>query len=66
MFRHNFPHIRDKGGVRAAFLPSGYENMPETLAEIRRAGAERVVLLSGGSAGSGDLGPAAGSRIVDG
>jgi NAD(P)-dependent dehydrogenase (short-subunit alcohol dehydrogenase family) len=31
-------------GVRAVFLLPGYENMPETLAEIRRAGAERVVL----------------------
>ncbi|MFF3244887.1 NAD(P)H-binding protein [Streptomyces sp. NPDC002870] len=43
-------------GVSAVFLLPGYENMPVTLAEIRRAGAARVVLLSGSSAGGGDLG----------
>ncbi|MEV0229910.1 NAD(P)H-binding protein [Nonomuraea sp. NPDC050786] len=42
-------------GVRAAFLLSGYADMPGLLAEIRRAGAEHVVLLSGGSAASGDM-----------
>lgn len=41
-------------GVRGVFLLPGYPEMPEVLAEIRRAGVERVVLLSGGSAGSGD------------
>jgi uncharacterized protein YbjT (DUF2867 family) len=52
-------------GVRAVFLLPGYENMPETLAEIRRAGAERVVLLSGGSAGSGDLGNAVSRYMIE-
>ncbi|WP_405603619.1 NAD(P)H-binding protein [Streptomyces sp. NBC_01410] len=42
-------------GVRAVFLMPGYADMPTTLAEIRAAGAERVVLLSGSSAGSSDL-----------
>ncbi|MFI6294177.1 SDR family oxidoreductase [Nonomuraea sp. NPDC050790] len=42
-------------GVRAMFLLPGYENLPELLAEARRTGVEQVVLLSGGSAGSGDL-----------
>jgi uncharacterized protein YbjT (DUF2867 family) len=42
-------------GVSAVFLLPGYEDMPGVLAEIRRAGAERVVLLSGGSAGDGDV-----------
>ncbi|NUW46135.1 NAD(P)H-binding protein [Nonomuraea rhodomycinica] len=43
------------GGVRAVFLLAGYADMPGLLAEARRAGVEQVVLLSGGSAGSGDL-----------
>ncbi|WP_119729202.1 NAD(P)H-binding protein [Thermomonospora amylolytica] len=42
-------------GARALFLLPGYPGLPELLAEARRAGAERAVLLSGGSAGSGDL-----------
>ncbi|HET6352984.1 NAD(P)H-binding protein [Streptomyces sp.] len=42
-------------GVPAVFLMPGYADMPTTLAEIRAAGAERVVLLSGSSAGSSDL-----------
>lgn len=42
-------------GVRAVFLLPGYEDMRGLLAEVRSAGAEKVVLLSGGSAGSGDL-----------
>lgn len=42
-------------GVRAAFLLPGYADMPGLLARIREAGAERVVLLSGGSAGGGDM-----------
>ncbi len=42
-------------GVRGLFLLPGYQDMPGVLAEARRAGVERVVLLSGGSAGSGDL-----------
>ena len=39
-------------GVRAVFLLSGYADMPGLLAEIRAAGAERVVLMSGSSAES--------------
>ncbi|MBE1531871.1 NAD(P)H-binding protein [Actinomadura algeriensis] len=42
-------------GARAAFLLPGYADMPGLLAEVRRAGVEHVVLLSGGSAGSGDM-----------
>lgn len=42
-------------GAQGLFLLPGYQNMPDTLAEARRAGVERVVLLSGGSAGDGDL-----------
>ena len=42
-------------GARGAFLLPGYRDMPGLLAEVAAAGVERVVLLSGGSAGSGDL-----------
>ena len=42
-------------GVRGAFVLPGYQDMPGLFGELRAAGAERVVLLSGGSAGSGDL-----------
>jgi uncharacterized protein YbjT (DUF2867 family) len=42
-------------GARGAFLLPGYRDMPAVLAEIRRAGVERVVLLSGGSAANGDM-----------
>ena len=46
------PHF---GGLTAAFLLSGYEGLEETLAEMRRAGVERVVLLSSSAAPTGDL-----------
>jgi uncharacterized protein YbjT (DUF2867 family) len=36
-------------GARGVFLLSGYQDMPGLLAEVRRAGVERVVLLSGSS-----------------
>ncbi|WP_328666877.1 NAD(P)H-binding protein [Streptomyces sp. NBC_00322] len=52
-------------GVRAVFLMPGYADMPTTLAEIRAAGAERVVLLSGSSAGSSDLGNAISRYMVE-
>ncbi|WP_406276078.1 NAD(P)H-binding protein [Streptomyces sp. NBC_00191] len=52
-------------GVRAAFLMPGYADMPTTLAEIRAAGAERVVLLSGSSAGSSDLDNAISRYMVE-
>jgi uncharacterized protein YbjT (DUF2867 family) len=42
-------------GTSAAFLLSGYEGIAETLTEMRRAGVERVVLLSSSAAPSGDL-----------
>src|SRR2546421_2694872 len=46
------PHLR---GVSAAFLLSGYDGLVETLANMRRAGVERVVLLSSSAAPGGDL-----------
>ena len=42
-------------GATGVFLLPGYRDMPGLLAEARAAGVERVVQLSGGSAGSGDL-----------
>ncbi len=41
-------------GVKAVFLLAGYAGIEETLAEMKRAGVERVVLLSGSGAASGD------------
>jgi uncharacterized protein YbjT (DUF2867 family) len=41
-------------GASAVFLLPGYRDMPGVLAAIRDAGVERVVLLSGTSAESGD------------
>jgi uncharacterized protein YbjT (DUF2867 family) len=41
-------------GVRGVFLLPGYEDMEGVLAGVRGAGVERVVLLSGSSASSGD------------
>jgi len=46
------PHFE---GVAAAFLLSGYDGLEETLANMRRAGVERVVLLSSSAAPTGDL-----------
>jgi uncharacterized protein YbjT (DUF2867 family) len=37
-------------GARGVFLLSGYQDMPGLLAQARSAGAEQVVLLSGGAA----------------
>lgn len=45
-------------GVRGVFLLSGYEDMAGTMAQVRRAGAEHVVLMSGSSAENGDMGNA--------
>jgi uncharacterized protein YbjT (DUF2867 family) len=42
-------------GVRGVFVLPGYQDMPGLLAEIKRAGAEHVVLLSGSSAEAGDM-----------
>lgn len=45
------PHLK---GVTAAFLLSGYSGLEESLANMRRAGVERVVLLSSSAAPAGD------------
>jgi uncharacterized protein YbjT (DUF2867 family) len=45
------PHLE---GVTAAFLLSGYGGLEQTLANMRRAGVERVVLLSSSAAPTGD------------
>jgi uncharacterized protein YbjT (DUF2867 family) len=51
--------------VRAVFLLSGYRDIPDALAETRRAGVERVVLLSASAVPDGDLSNAiARSHIV--
>ncbi|GAA3794893.1 NAD(P)H-binding protein [Streptomyces phyllanthi] len=42
-------------GVRGVFLLPGYADMPGTLAELRAAGVEHVVLLSSIAAPDGDL-----------
>jgi uncharacterized protein YbjT (DUF2867 family) len=43
-------------GVRGAFLLPGYADMPGAMAEVRRAGVDRVVLLSGSSVLATDTG----------
>lgn len=45
------PHFE---GVTGAFLLSGYQGLERTLANMRRAGVERVVLLSSSAAPAGD------------
>ncbi|MGK5533760.1 NAD(P)H-binding protein [Streptomyces sp. URMC 129] len=42
-------------GVRGLFLLPGYADMADTLEFAMRAGVDRVVLLSGGSAETGDM-----------
>lgn len=51
-------------GVRGVFLLPGYEDMEGLLAEVRGAGVERVVLLSGSSAASGDTGNAVSAYMI--
>jgi uncharacterized protein YbjT (DUF2867 family) len=51
-------------GVRGVFLLPGYEDMDGVLAEVRGAGVERVVLLSGSSAGSGDTANAVSAYMI--
>jgi uncharacterized protein YbjT (DUF2867 family) len=46
------PHL---GGVEAAFLLSGYDGLEQTLATMRAAGVQRIVLLSSSAAPSGDV-----------
>jgi uncharacterized protein YbjT (DUF2867 family) len=45
-------------GASAAFLLCGYQGIDRSLASMREAGVERVVLLSGSAATSGNLGNA--------
>jgi uncharacterized protein YbjT (DUF2867 family) len=45
---------RHLNGITAAFLLSGYGGLEETLANMRRASVERVVLLSSSAAPAGD------------
>jgi uncharacterized protein YbjT (DUF2867 family) len=42
-------------GIEAAFLMSGYPDVPGVLADMRTAGVQRVVLLSTGAVVGGDL-----------
>jgi uncharacterized protein YbjT (DUF2867 family) len=42
-------------GARGVFLLSGYKDTPRFLAEARRAGVERVVLLSSGAVVNGEI-----------
>ncbi|MBO0783494.1 MAG: NAD(P)H-binding protein [Ktedonobacteraceae bacterium] len=42
-------------GVRGVFLLSGYQDVPGLLAQMRRAGVERVVLLSSGCVVGGSM-----------
>jgi uncharacterized protein YbjT (DUF2867 family) len=51
-------------GVRGVFLLPGYEDMKGVLAEVRGAGVERVVLLSGSSAASGDSSNAVSAYMI--
>jgi uncharacterized protein YbjT (DUF2867 family) len=51
-------------GVRGVFLLSGYADMEGLLAEVRAAGVERVVLLSGSSAASGDTSNAVSAYMI--
>ncbi|MGW7364194.1 NAD(P)H-binding protein [Streptomyces sp. NPDC054841] len=41
--------------VRAVFLMPGYQQARESLAALRAAGVERVVMLSGGAVATGDM-----------
>lgn len=41
-------------GAEAAFLLPGFSDMPGVMRQVRTAGLQRVVLLSGSSAGEGD------------
>jgi uncharacterized protein YbjT (DUF2867 family) len=51
-------------GVQGLFLLPGYADMPGILQQARQAGVQRVVLLSGGSAGSGDMSNAVTAYMV--
>jgi uncharacterized protein YbjT (DUF2867 family) len=51
-------------GVQGVFLLPGYEDMEGVLAVMRGAGVERVVLLSGSSAQSGDMSNAVSAYMI--
>jgi uncharacterized protein YbjT (DUF2867 family) len=51
-------------GVRGLFLLPGYEDMEGVVAQARRAGVQRTVLLSGSSAASGDTGNAVSAYMI--
>jgi uncharacterized protein YbjT (DUF2867 family) len=51
-------------GVQGVFLLPGYEDMEGVLAVMRGAGVERVVLLSGSSAQSGDTSNAVSAYMI--
>jgi uncharacterized protein YbjT (DUF2867 family) len=52
-------------GAEAIFLYPGYQDLAGTLAQARRAGVRRVVLLSGSSAASGDTGNAVSRYMIE-
>ncbi|MGW5610033.1 NAD(P)H-binding protein [Streptomyces sp. NPDC003753] len=52
-------------GVRAMFLMPGYGGQRQILADARAAGVERVALLSGRSAGTGDTGNAVAGYLIE-
>jgi uncharacterized protein YbjT (DUF2867 family) len=51
-------------GVGGVFVLPGYEDMAGLMAEVRGAGVERIVLLSGSSAGSGDSANAVSAYMI--
>ncbi|MFI7411869.1 NAD(P)H-binding protein [Streptomyces sp. NPDC049627] len=58
--------VRDAlDGVRAMFLMPGYGGQRQILADARAAGVERIVLLSGKSAGTGATGNAVAGYLID-
>jgi uncharacterized protein YbjT (DUF2867 family) len=52
-------------GVRAMFLMPGYGGQRQILADARAAGVERVALLSGRSAGTGDTDNAVAGYLIE-
>jgi uncharacterized protein YbjT (DUF2867 family) len=51
----NRPETLPLDGVAGAFLLSGYKDMPAALASMRRAGVQRVALLSSSAVPLGDM-----------
>ena len=52
-------------GVRGLFLLPGYQGMAQTLAHAGQAGVERVAMLSGTSAASGDMSNAVSAYMIE-